>query len=155
MWSGTWMWLTGSMSLDKITPLITLHLSFLLYSTGVIISNLHCCYTIRDNNKIEDTNAESRHLCHCLCGLYHLSSHTMVLDWASIMHQAQLCSGPRFTIKGKRNKASKARSQAPSQFFLAHSGLAPLETRLVLRTFQPFGNVTKPLRTILIVSSCV
>lgn len=73
--------------------------------------------TIRDNNKIENTNAESRHLCHYLCGLYHLSSHTMALDWASIWHQAQLCYGPHFTIKGKRNKASKARSQAPSQFF--------------------------------------
>ena len=73
--------------------------------------------SIRDNNKIENTNAESRHLCHYLCGLYHLSCHAKALDWASILHQAQLCSGPHFTIKGKRNKASKARSQAPSQFF--------------------------------------
>ena len=38
------LWLMGSRSLDKITPSITLHLSFLIYNTGVIISNLHCCY---------------------------------------------------------------------------------------------------------------
>lgn len=57
--------------------------------------------------------------------------------------------GPTSPSKVRETKPAKPDPKHPLNSFLAHSGLASLETRLVLRTFPIFfGNVTKPLRTI-------
>lgn len=81
-----------------------------------------------------------------------------VIQWPLIEHL--LCTkhscalGPASPSKVREIKPAKPDPKHPLNSFLAHSGLAPLETRLVLRTFPVFfGNVTKPLRTIPIVSA--
>lgn len=110
--------------------------------------------TVGDNSEIENTNAESRHLCHYLCGLYTYP----VTQWPLTEHllcpKYNCAAGPASPPKVREAKAAMPGTKHPLNSSLAHSGLASLETRLVLRAFPIFfGNVTKPLRTVPIVNA--
>lgn len=67
------VWLTGSMSLDKITPSLLALEPFIVQEH---ILTYTVAMTIRDNNSIEALpNAESRHLCHCLWAVSFIQSY--------------------------------------------------------------------------------